>query len=327
MPILRRQIQASSDDCHYRVTGDLFTLTQTNCFIGRVSANNKQAGCGLRYTNITIPQGATITRAYITFHCNLDRTGTTCNARIKGQDIDDAPTFTTKEEFLARDWTTAVIDWDDVPACYNNHRYHTPDIKTVIQEIVDRPGWQSGNAMVLCPNDFDDRSTANQAYRRFWSYDGNQYSTPQLTIIYEPPAEPPGPHILLDARYSMETPQANRACVIGRDSDGNPVYGTDLDQDEIDLVGEKLDFDQHLSIPTEANADSVAAAILDKLRLSGSRGFIVIPANCGVELWDPIRLTDTPCAQAAATYRILAIRLVYNARAGQFHHKLSLGGL
>ena len=326
MPILRREIQASSDDCHYRINGDVWSLTQ-HCYVGRINANNKRIGFGLRYTNITIPQGATITRAYITLHCNEEHTGTTCNGTIKGQDIDDAPTFTTKEEFLAREWTTAVVDWDDIPAGYDNHLYHTPDIKTVIQEIVDREGWESGNAMVLCPNDFDARSTANGAYRRFCSYDSSPYCTPQLTIIYQPPAEPPGLHILLDAGYTTETPQANRAYVIGRDADGNPVYGTDLDQDEIDLVGERLDFDQHLSIPTDDLADDVAAAILDKLRLNGSRGFIVLPPNCGVELWDPIRLTDTPCAQDAATYRILAIRLVYNPRAGQFHHKLSLGGL
>ena len=137
----------------------------------------------------------------------------------------------------------------------------------------------------------------------------------------------PGPIVILDAQYITETPEVNRAYVIGRDAEGNPVHGTDLEQSEIDLVGERLDFQQHLSIPSTLHAGNVADAILNKHRLSKHRGFITIPPNCGQELWDVIQVTDTPCAQSSSHYRVIAIQLVYNPRTGKYYHRLSLGGV
>ena len=84
-------------------------------------------------------------------------------------------------------------------------------------------------------------------------------------------------HIILDGQYTLGSPGVNRIYVIGKDAEGNPVYGSSLNQAEIDLVGERLDFNQDLSIPTTAKAADVAAAAVAKARLTGSRGFIVIP--------------------------------------------------
>ena len=63
------------------------------------------------------------------------------------------------------------------------------------------------------------------------------------------------------------------------------------------------------------------------MSLTESRGFITIPPNAGAELWDVIQVTDTPCAQSGSNYRIIGIELVYNLRAGQYYHKLSLGAV
>ena len=131
-------------------------------------------------------------------------------------------------------------------------------------------------------------------------------------------------HIILDACYTTETPEVNRAYVIGQDAEGNPVYGTALNQAEVDLVGERLDFHQQLSIPTGSEAASVAQALLDKMRLTSAQGFILIPPNCGAELWDVIAVTDPLCAQASATYRIIAIRLDYHSAQSKYHHRLLL---
>ena len=132
-------------------------------------------------------------------------------------------------------------------------------------------------------------------------------------------------HVILDAQYITETPEVNRAYVIGRDAEGNPVHGTDLEQAEIDLVGERLDFQQHLSIPTSALAADVADAMLKKQRLSKHRGFILIPPNAGAELWDVIQVTDKLCAQSGSKYRVLAITFDYHPRHHRYEHKLFLG--
>ena len=132
-------------------------------------------------------------------------------------------------------------------------------------------------------------------------------------------------HVILDAQYITETPEVNRAYVIGRDAEGNPVHGADLEQSEIDLVGERLDFTLALSIPTSSKAADVADAMLKKQRLSKHRGFITIPPNAGAELWDVIQVTDKLCAQSSSKYRIVAITFDYEPRQRRYQHKLILG--
>ena len=132
-------------------------------------------------------------------------------------------------------------------------------------------------------------------------------------------------HIILDGQYITQSPGVNRIYVIGKDAEGNPVYGSSLNQAEIDLVGERLDFNQDLSIPTTAKAADVAAAIVAKARLTGSRGFIVIPPNCGQELWDVIQVTDKPTAQSQQKYRVIAVGFDYEPLRHRYQHKLILG--
>ena len=131
-------------------------------------------------------------------------------------------------------------------------------------------------------------------------------------------------HIILDGQYITHSPGVNRAYVIGQDSEGNPVHGIDTEQDEIDLLGERLDFQQHLSIPTSALAEDVADAILKKRRLTKHAGFILIPPNAGAELWDVIQVTDSPCAQAAKKYRIAGIAFEYQPRKSTYEHRIIL---
>ena len=132
-------------------------------------------------------------------------------------------------------------------------------------------------------------------------------------------------HPILDGQYTEETPGINRVYVIGRDEEGNPVYGSSLNQAEIDKVGERLDFTLETSIPTAEDAAAAAQAMLDKRRLTGSRGFILIPPNCGQELWDVIQITDKLCAQDEANYRVIGIRFDYEPRKSRYVHRLILG--
>lgn len=134
-----------------------------------------------------------------------------------------------------------------------------------------------------------------------------------------------GFHVILDGQYASQSQAVNSAYVIGRDSSGNPVYGSSTDSTELALVGERLDFDLELEVPTAALAADVAAAILAKRRLATAQGYIVVPPNCGVELWDVVEVTDTPANQAAQKYRITGIRFEYHPKQSRFQHKLILG--
>jgi hypothetical protein len=133
----------------------------------------------LRFTPVTIPQGATITTAYLTFRANMTA-ATPGGGRIYGQAADNPPTFTTFGEYDSRVWTSANVHW--TPAAWViDTNYTSPDIKTVIQEIVNRPGWASGNALVL-------RIVADISHDTYaYSYDNVPSYAPTLHIEYTVP--------------------------------------------------------------------------------------------------------------------------------------------
>lgn len=103
---------------------------------------------GLRYTDIGIPQGATITSASLTFTAKESENGT-CHVKIYGEDKDDASGFSYGDGNLSdRTRTSASKNWS-VPnfSCGSSHE--TDDLSSIVQEIVDRSGWKSGNDMVF----------------------------------------------------------------------------------------------------------------------------------------------------------------------------------
>jgi len=132
-------------------------------------------------------------------------------------------------------------------------------------------------------------------------------------------------HVILGGSYITESPETNRAYVIGRDQYGNPVFGSAVDSIELGLVGERLDFQQELAIPTTAQAGAMADAILSKIRLTGKSGVILIPPNCGQELFDVVEINDSKGNQSAVKFRVVGIRFEYSPRQARYYHKLTLG--
>jgi len=127
------------------------------------------------------------------------------------------------------------------------------------------------------------------------------------------------------ARYKERADPINRVFVIGKDTDGNPVYGADEGTTSQGLVGERLDVKYCQEVATAANCVYVADAVLDKSRFNEARGYIIAPPNCGVELWDVDRITDSVCAKTNADYRVIGFKTVLNRSEGIYHQVILLG--
>jgi len=132
-------------------------------------------------------------------------------------------------------------------------------------------------------------------------------------------------HVILDGQYASETPRINRTYIVGKDQSGNSVYGSAIESSEVDLVGERLDFQQEVAVPTESQAASMASAILAKMRLTKARGVILIPPNCGQELFDVVQISDSGANQSAISFRVVGIRFEYNPKQARYDHRLILG--
>ncbi len=136
---------------------------------------------GLRFNGINIPKGATITNAYITFRAvaadapNTNNGAT--NVTIKAHDTDNAGTFTTTAyNISSRITTSASVSWSSIASWTTGVSYNTPALNSVVQEVVNRNGWTSGNSMAFIITGSGSRSAE--------SWDDAAANQPVLTIQY-----------------------------------------------------------------------------------------------------------------------------------------------
>ncbi len=152
MANLTLQLAASASDVHRIITPSYFNKISTGIQVGKFNASNYQYGAGLYFPNVAIAQGTTIDSATLEVKCRTTYNGATCNTKISAQDADNPSDFTSDDaaafdaRYAAR--TTAIVSWV-VGAQTVDNWYISPDIKTVIQEIVNRPDWVSGNSIVI----------------------------------------------------------------------------------------------------------------------------------------------------------------------------------
>ena len=141
---------------------------------------------GMRFLNITIPQGATILSAYLKLKANLNLAVTTVNTRFEGQNSDDTNTFVEDPitDYEGRPRTVAKVNCNAIPAWVLGTLYTSFDIKTIIQEIVNRGGWTSGNSIVIFWNE-NGSSAKIACFRSGYSYDDSPSDAPTLEITYE----------------------------------------------------------------------------------------------------------------------------------------------
>ena len=146
--VLEVAVSARTDDAEERPNGAVL-LGDSDLELGQDGAYPQTVG--LRFTGVSIPAGATITRAYVQFTAD-EKKPRAASLTIAGQAADNPGAFTTGSKNISlRPRTTAAVAWS--PAAWSQvgartADQQTADLSSVVQEIVNRPGW-SGDALVL----------------------------------------------------------------------------------------------------------------------------------------------------------------------------------
>ncbi|MDX1408542.1 MAG: Ig-like domain-containing protein, partial [Saprospiraceae bacterium] len=173
---LEVRVSASEDDAEERASGRVtFTSSDLELIFDR-----EDQTVGLRFNGITIPQGSSITKAYVQFQVDETKSVDPTLLNIQGQAADNALTFDNVDgNISSRPTTAASVSW--TPPTWNTvgeagADQQTPDIKSVIQEIVDRPGWTSGNSLAIIITGTGQRAAE--------SYNGDQAGAPLLHVEY-----------------------------------------------------------------------------------------------------------------------------------------------
>jgi len=163
---LNYQVAASSDDAQEDSSTNM-TLTGAS-----IRVDNGWYG-GFRFDNIAVAQADTIIVARFT--ATLDPTYDDMSFTLQCEDIDDSPTFTTTSGDISnRTLTTASVT---VVRTAQGTGPHVFDITDVIQEVIDRGSWASGNALSVI------LSGGAGANERFYSYDNaSDYALLEIII-------------------------------------------------------------------------------------------------------------------------------------------------
>jgi len=149
---------ATETDAGTSFTDDPDTV---NCSSNSSSASRYNAG--FYFPSITVPNGAWIRDAWMSFGNNTTK-GDDFDTTWYCEDVDDAANFTTTADVTSRTTTTASAGFDRVDALTTNFIPNRdgldttlgstpymsgPDISACVQEVVDRGSWSSGNDIVV----------------------------------------------------------------------------------------------------------------------------------------------------------------------------------
>lgn len=146
----------------------------------------------LTFRNIPIQKRVTVHKAFIRFTAQSAASATDhdndedeVNIMISGHDTDDSSPPETGEEAFDLDRTTSCINWDEIGHWTDETEYDSVDISCVVQEILDRAGWASGNDITIFLEDYASTSTGGtNVTRRAYDYDDTPAKAAKLLIYY-----------------------------------------------------------------------------------------------------------------------------------------------
>ena len=169
------RVSASTDDAEERTTG-LVKLTSSDL---ELTFDRTDQIIGMRFNGVAVPSAVTIVNAYIQFQVDETHSDPT-SLTIQAEAVDNALGFTAVTgNISSRPKTTASVAWSPPPWSTRGVAgpdQQTPNLAAVLQEIVSRPGWSSGNSIVALITGTGERVAE--------SYDGDVNGAPLLHVEF-----------------------------------------------------------------------------------------------------------------------------------------------
>jgi hypothetical protein len=178
------RIDDGADDISSAADSSYFYAGDTNWGVGKFSAGDTgYAGCAL-FRNVQIGRGQTITAATFTMTPKAMVVPGTVVTTINAHDVADGALPANYAGLVAAyaQRTTASIGWSiNTTGLTMNAQKVSPDIKTVIQEIVDRSDWVYGNDILIFWGDFA-KATSAGMINAYTGADANAAYHPTLSV-------------------------------------------------------------------------------------------------------------------------------------------------
>lgn len=172
--VISRRVISGIDDAEEKIhNGDVSTNSSD---LELVEDGADKQIVGLRFQDITIPQGFKITNATVTFTVD-EENDSAPSLSIYSELSDNASPFERDDFNLSqREKTNTFVSWSPETIDKIDTEIKTPDISFLIQSVIDIEDWQSGNALAIL---IEGDGTATVS-----SYEDNTNFAAQLDISY-----------------------------------------------------------------------------------------------------------------------------------------------
>lgn len=169
-------VSASADDCQETNFG----VVDTSGI--QITLNSQNWGAGIRFQNVDVAQGTQIDSATLTMYGST-ACSAGCATDIYGVAADDTSAWASGNKPSSQSKTTASVAFDSDGDFTPDMSYQTftKDVTAIVQEILDRGGWASGNSMSFVID--CDTFGKNQAIF-VATYDNVDVPPPNLEIVW-----------------------------------------------------------------------------------------------------------------------------------------------
>ena len=154
---------------------------------------------GLRF-ELDVPPSTAVASAYIQF--TADEThADAISVEVRVELADDPPQFLDTNLISTRTLSDEAVAWS--PAAWTvseaGEAQRTPELRSLVQAVLDRPGWARGNAIVFVISCSAGGKRAAESYDGSYEVDGVRAQAPALVLEVSypprPPSIPPAPPV------------------------------------------------------------------------------------------------------------------------------------
>lgn len=201
---LNLQVGASADDAD-QTSADAVSITSTS-----VDVDSTTEHFGWRWDGIAIAPGSAIDDAILQVMIRNSTTDEPLH-QVRAEAADDAPVFSTASNDIdARSRTTATVQWNSTGLGSAGANFEEwgcattggagSSIESIVQEVIDRGGWASGNAIVLIAEQHTNNGTRDLGV---WFYDTDSSWAAKLDIDYTAGGGGALPHLFRNHTHTL----------------------------------------------------------------------------------------------------------------------------
>ncbi|WP_299442936.1 fibronectin type III domain-containing protein [uncultured Aquimarina sp.] len=178
-------IANGNDDVEESQNGDLYTNSSD---LELVYDSHSSAGyqlIGLRFNAVALPKNATITSAYLQFTAD-ESNSTAAELEISLHDNSNSPAFSNSNKVSNRTTFSSKITWNPQSwsSSQNGNAQRSPDLKNMVQSLVSKSDWVSGNNATFIIRGSGVSLTSTSAKRVADSYEGGSDKAARLIVNY-----------------------------------------------------------------------------------------------------------------------------------------------